>query len=459
MLITRNQIIFGDRAREVYSNIDTLAESIRVHGLEQPIILWKLDDDKYLLSDGGRRLTAMDTLGYTSFEHAITGIPGRPGFIVKSTPPEDTDRYLCELIANLHRQDMTWYEEVKLIRSAWESESRKAAMRNEEIIYATLGKMLGNYGYADINAAIHVSQVYKDSPEIFEGCTTITQAYAKLLAFRKQQIAKTLASRFTQKPLAIETAIQQVINTEHKSVTAPRIKLNLQPNFNFGDSYVWLQTFPDNFFDSIITDPDYAISTERLSSNSDNANEGVAQTCVKESLEQLYVLMQLAFAKAKKFFVFFYDIEHHEKLYSAAVSAGWLVQRWPIIWHKVGACSNAAPNYNFPKTYEACMVCRKPAVALAKIQTNSVIALSSGQASKQFGHPFAKPEALWHFLYSATCSPGDKVCDPFVGRGSSVKAALKLRLIPYGSEIQEAHYNELVIRLNEYEQTLDNTVV
>lgn len=134
-----------------------------------------------------------------------------------------------------------------------------------------------------------------------------------------------------------------------------------------------------------------------------------------------------------------------------ASTIGWAVQRWPIIWHKTDYRSNGAPAYNFCKNLEYAMVCRKPGAVLAKSpQMSSIVSIPSGPVVDSLGHPFSKPRDLWKFVYSAITSPGQTVFDPFVGRGSSVLAALDLGLVPYGTEIQEAHYNGLITNLQTY---------
>ena len=50
----------GTRARKTYKNVEKLAESIKEHGLIQPILL----SNEMVLIAGGRRLRAIKHLGW-----------------------------------------------------------------------------------------------------------------------------------------------------------------------------------------------------------------------------------------------------------------------------------------------------------------------------------------------------------------------------------------------------------
>lgn len=470
--IQYSQIVFehpdyGNRRRVKYDHIDELADSIEGQGMQCPLILSYLGDNKYLLEDGGRRTRALELIyshdpltgeplgkveDFTLY-HAETCSPEKPGFILKGEAPTKRSLWLTELTANLHRERLDWREEAGLLVDAWREFEREAIMTGKKVYYHTIGALLG-VGHSDISAAVQIYDMLRSKPEIFKDCSTILMAYKTLLAYRGKQVELELAKRLTEtKPTSVQVEVQpgqergpvvELTEADISSVSVP-----FSQHFFHGNSLEMMEgTFAPNAFDHIICDPDFAISVDRLESNSVSAGAGVAQESVEQSLFELRHFINLAAKCCSGYFVFFYDMDHHEKLQQWCREAGWSVQRWPLTWHKIGSCSNAAPSCNFPKNEEWAMVCHKPGTVLAKVQTTSVIPLPPGNIAKENSHPFAKPYHLWHFIYSAICSPGQHVFDPFLGSGSSVPAALDLGLVPWGCELDEQHFASATINIH-----------
>ena len=78
--------------------IEDLKASIAEHGILQPLIVAPIDETRYRLIAGERRFTAALALN-------LTAIPA----IVRSV--EDHRRLEVQLIENLHRKDLTPFEE------------------------------------------------------------------------------------------------------------------------------------------------------------------------------------------------------------------------------------------------------------------------------------------------------------------------------------------------------------
>ena len=445
-------VIFGDRARTTYDNIELLANSIRDVGLLCPIILSPLDNGKFLLEDGGRRYRALESLGVKELFHATTGNVNRPGFITKSEASDLEQSTLTELIANLHREDLDWRDEVKLIVKAWRVKKLEADRNSEPLYHGVFGKMLGNYGQADIKAAIYIHDELIAHPERFKDCSSVFTAYKVLLDdIRRAAEAEKVGRMKAPSP---ETTIQLDVQGEVIAEEQSPI-VSLSP-FRLGNSLEWMEREHPSF-DHIICDPDFAVDVERLESNSSNASTGVVQSSVNQSLADLQRFISLAADAVRGYLIFWYDLDHHEKLAAHSASCGFLVQRWPITWFKPDHQSNAAPQHNFTKNVEWAMVCRKPSATLATAAPSSVITLPKGNTTNAFGHPFAKPVDLWMRIFSAVCTPGQSVFDPFMGSGSSVVAAIRYGLQSFGMELQEQHYNTALLNVQkEYQRTISN---
>lgn len=193
-----------------------------------------------------------------------------------------------------------------------------------------------------------------------------------------------------------------------------------------------------------------------------NSAAGIAQDSVEDSLSLLRRFFPLAYAclKPKGFLVLWLDQTHFEKLHAWATAAGFKAQRWMFIWHKTDYRSNASPQTNFTKDYEVALICRKGGATLAQVpQASSIYSCPSGLTARDFGHPFAKPPKVWQKLYSAIALPGESVYDPFMGSGSSVVAAIRQGLRPYGSELVESHFNNAILNIRkEYQERLGKEV-
>lgn len=451
-------IIFGSRARTVYPDIEALAEDMRQKGNLVAIGLRELDDGKYLLVHGGRRYRAMEMLGITELHYGRVGIPGYGAFTLVPKESSSADDLMTELSENLHRHDLDWRDQMALLVKGWRHETRKANIKSEEFYASTYGQMVG-LPRCDIVAACRIHDDVVANPEVYRDCTSIQHAYQKVflanLKFMEAELAKTALTP-AAKPTTLESLFPGKDNAYPQQ--PEQVTITLSSRFTLGDSISYLETARP-VFDHIICDPDFAISVDRLEAGTSNAASGVAQSSVEDSLADLRRLITVAFHSVRSYFVFFYDLDHHEKLQQWCVAAGFLVQRWPITWHKTDYGSNAAPQHNTTKDQEWAMVCRKPGSTLAIAAPKSVISLPSGSTAKTFGHPFAKPTDLWLRLFSYFCRPGQTVFDPFMGSGSSTVAAIRFGLSPSGMEIQEQHYNRAILNIQDaYKTSVPNVL-
>ncbi len=466
--IPRQLIILGDRERISYTGIEALGQSILDTGLIEPIVLKPLDDGTFLLLAGGRRTRTADSLGITEFHLGASCRPGIVGCVLADSVPQNdpsADK-LIEIIENLHRVDLDWREEVSGIAKAWKLRKADADAANERLYYGTFGAMVGGYNHTDINAALKVHEELILHPEKFTACSSILSAYKVLLDESKDKLQAELVKRsMTVKPLGggpLEQAPQNGQPTvESEAIILPPIPLS--SHFTCGDSYKFLECGTFTKFNAIVCDPDYALDEETLDSRKGNTEGGVAKGIAQEdasaSLAQLLTLFPLAFNALTDpgWLVLFYDLSHHEKLQAAACAAGFTTQRWPCLWVKTGptAMANGAPSKNFPKSYEPFMLCRKGQPNLTKAQLTPIISAPNELAKSFFGHPFAKPVAVWQFIYDAILTPGQSVFDPFMGGGSSAVAALQKGLVPYGCELQPRHFNNALLNIQRHHLSIN----
>jgi hypothetical protein len=466
----------GERGRSTYNRLDDLAQSIQDNGLIQPIVLVPLYTDnkpvsteknplpcRFGLDAGGRRFQALRQLGVTHLYHATTCDPERPGFVLKgddqNTPLQ---RLFTEIAENLDRDDLDWRDEMKLLTRAWRLSQAEAYAKGEEILMRDFGAMLG-VGYSNLQAAVAIHDDVIANPRRYLEVTGLRGAYGVLLKANALEMERLAAAKSfgAQTHIVLRPKVEGVEAQDELELPEKVINIPLTESFKLTHGIDYLRTQPGEFCDHIITDPDYGISVERIQSNMNIPTTGIAHTSVEQSVADTREFIQLAWRaiRPQGFLVFWYDLDHHEKYQAMATSVGWMVQRWPLIWHKLDFRSNAAPGHNFCKNIEYAMVCRKPSAVLTRVQTSSVFACSAGDTVRDFGHPFAKPIELWTWIYAAVAIKGQHVEDPFVGSGSSSVAAIKWGLRATGQEINPDHYASLVLNLQKaYRKELGNSV-
>jgi len=91
------------RARFEEAELDTLAESIRRHGIVQPIVVRKTEDDRYQLVAGERRLLASKRAGLNRIPAMIRAV-------------DDRDMLVVALVENLQRQDLGAIERARAFK-------------------------------------------------------------------------------------------------------------------------------------------------------------------------------------------------------------------------------------------------------------------------------------------------------------------------------------------------------
>lgn len=465
-----SSVDFGVRGRTEYKGIEDLAESITQIGLIQPIVLemyWPGNishvngtaiANRYLLRAGGRRYTALKHLGTTTLFHASTSVPNQPGFLLANVAADQLTGLLIEIGENHDRDDVDWRDDLRMVVKAYGIfRTQELAKPDADFTRLGMGKLQRQFGAmcklpaADLKHGLLVHDELVANPEMFADCTHIRAAYTKILRTNAEYVSKLAAEKsFTKTPLKTEATPSPVQGQADPSLEVPVITIPLSQSIHLGNGLDLMRSLADQSVDHIVTDPDYAVSIDLLESNADNANQGVVHTSVDESLADLFAFIKEAFRITKGFCVLWYDLDHHEKLAACAVAAGWRVQRWPLIWEKLDAGSNAAPNHNFTKNIEYAMVLRKPSCTLVQAQRTCVYHCTSRDTVRKFGHPFAKPIELWRWIYSAIAIRGQVVLDPFAGKGSAPCAAIASGLRPLACEINDAHFGDLTLNMQAY---------
>lgn len=89
-----------DQPRKVIGELDELTESIRTHGLVQPIVVVPVDGGRYRILAGERRYHASKAAGRTSVPCVVRSV-------------EDQQKLELQIIENIHRKDLNPIEEAE----------------------------------------------------------------------------------------------------------------------------------------------------------------------------------------------------------------------------------------------------------------------------------------------------------------------------------------------------------
>jgi len=467
LTISRKQIIEGERFRKDYGDLETLVDSIEDVGLIQPLVLTRNSDgNTYTLVAGGRRLRACDFLKLETFHHSKTATPGQPGFVFQNELTESTLREL-ELEENLHRLEMSWIEKVLLVHRIHTAKRQEKGLKwGERQTAAILGR---GFSRASIGNALRVGKALLAGDKELQACQTLDEANCLLIKRNEDKALAELQAR-TQALLPKElketvdtSSFLDSINLSTKKPTEksyppvlptdpttpltpqeniPQTTIPLSKMFQCGDFQVVLPQIPDSSVDHVVTDIPYGIDMDMLDEKQVASVKDTHD--VEQNVEMMPVFLREAFRvlKPSGFCVFFYDLDHHEKLQGWANEVGFKVQRWPFIACKTSACQNNASQYNSTKNYEVAMFLRKDAHSvLRKPLSTSWRTYDFAAERKTYSNPFAKPFQLWKDIYDTIAFPGQTVLDPFCGEMSACRAAINCGLTPLGIELDPKHFN------------------
>jgi site-specific DNA-methyltransferase (adenine-specific) len=114
-----------------------------------------------------------------------------------------------------------------------------------------------------------------------------------------------------------------------------------------------------------------------------------------------------------------------------------------LVWDK----GNVTPNQYYMGGYELILMLRKGgAKPINNMGTSNIIKIPNIIGKKQ--HPTEKPIKLMEILIENSSNEGDVVLDPFMGSGSTAKAADNLKRKFIGIEIDETYFNVTLNRFN-----------
>lgn len=457
-LLPLASIDMNGRDRQDFGDLQKLATSLMVYGLIHPPTV----DGSNKLIAGGRRIAAMKLLGCTSFP-----------VLLREQIDAATIKEM-ELEENEQRLGMNWKEKTFLIAKGHMLRDYKAAVEGLPWSYVKTGEQLGiSKTHVSHNLIVYNALVTGDLDIInapyFLAAWEILIARSEALGIaeserRHMSVMKTLITgqpaqthAGTIDPVALVGSDMPAMSTSRfmqpvagGGVVVTPTAQQMESVFDFSSMFRNVDSVREGMaqlasasVDHVVTDPPYGIDMDNLDTfvNIDTVKD---QHDVQENIDLFEPFLTQSYRVLKDggFCVFWYDLDHHNRLQTIAETLGFHVQRWPIIWVKEHPCRNSAPEKNFTKTVEYAMVLYKGNAALNKPQTRCHISADGSLERKMYSNPFAKPFAVWKFILDAIAYGGQTILDPFAGQFSCPRAVINCGMKPLAMEKVTEHFNK-----------------
>jgi site-specific DNA-methyltransferase (adenine-specific) len=435
---------------DIESHLEQLCSSIERYGLLQPILL----DQTNTLVDGWCRFTSWLRLRKANPEK-YNLIP-----VYRRDALSPAEYFEVELETNLRRLDLTWRETIKSVCAVHTTRSREAAINRTEWTQEMTGELLGGYSRVYVTNCLTLAPLIVD--EKYNDCTSITDAlrvYYRILedkAIAEQARRTGMVSVATPLPTPDAATVSLFADDELSGGDVIDHQIDLSHSLFCGDCREVLAEWPADSVDHIITDPPFAIDLDVLDQSKTRFNDISRVKDEHEVDENINLLstMMAPFYRVLRdggYFIHWCDQMQWQYLYTLAESAGFRVQRWPLVWCKPQALNQMA-HINITKATEIAMVCRK-----GKAQLPKPVALNwevCSNDAERVSNQFAKPFHIWKYLYEAVSTEGQTVLDPFAGEGSGVISGLRLNRRVLSIEKNTTHFSYQVEQVKDYWKTM-----
>ena len=416
------------------ASLSFLADSIADKGLMHPIVCIfggvdyeEAPYDVFTLVAGFRRLEAVKKLRATNRVYSCDGRVIHPENIpvILVTDLSDIQLREAELEENILREDLTWQErtaataELHELRLARDPQHTLLATATEisDKERASTGEL------SKISRAVIIAQ-HLDDPEV--------------AAARNENEAFSIVARKTEKLFRAQLAEQ------YERPKSPHTLI-------LGDLRVEMEKLSAGSVDCIIADPPYGMSAETFGDAAKLRHEyddtlRASQHLYMEIVQRANLVCQ----DAAHLFLFC-DIDNFVWLRERfSIFTEWSVQRTPLVWCKGSGGHLLDGSYGFRRTYELILFASKGKKKLTQL-ANDVINIPAAHDKE---HAAEKPTALYSYLMSLSCNPGDSVLDPCCGGGTIFVAAHERNCVATGIELSPEYHATAQMKLHWIEEEL-----
>ena len=391
--------IGADRQRRAIAedHIRDLAQSIQTSGLIHNIIVDKTTGQ---LIAGECRLRAFELLRSSEAPcpwdyDAWNLIPAR---LAEFATQEEIE--IVELEENLKRRDLSWQESANAILRI----HKFRETQSEEWSGNDTGRLLG-LSSQHVSKILQVGRAIEAAHPKIKEAKGISEAYNILWRENERTVANELGALD-----AIESVKDEPIEVE-----IPANALILNTPFE-----QFIREYSGPKFNFIHCDFPYGINHEKT----DQGNRAGWET-YEDSEETYAQLIALLLGPAQSILLpschimFWFSMNYYEWTKTQFEAAGWVVEPYPLIWHKSdGKGILPDPRRGPRRIYETALLMHRGDRPIVKAVAN----LYSAPNRKEI-HMSEKPESMLRHFFQLFVDENSVVLDPTCGSGTSIRAA------------------------------------
>jgi ParB/RepB/Spo0J family partition protein len=420
-------IIYGDRFREDFGDLNMLIESMKREGIIQPLAVRSNDDGTYNLLAGGRRYMA-------AVKACLLSIPVR---CYPATLSELEMRSI-ELMENVARKDMGWLESSKLkseilrLQIAIHGEKRSTAKDAPGVSQRDVADMLG-VSNATMVADVRLAEMAAIFPELAKAKDK-SEATKMMAKMQENMVREELAKRVENK-----TATTSIERTHHALINQYIVQ----------DFFAGIKQVPSNSVDFVELDPPYAI---RLMEQK-RAMEGTHGDAYNEVTEDKYHDFMTGVAMEcyrtlghDAWLCLWHAVEWGSTLYDIFTSAGFQGDIRAAIWYKGNVGQTNTPNLHLASCYEPFFYLRKGNPSIIRQGRSNVFAYKPVTSGNKI-HPTERPIEMIQDVIQTFCWEGSRILVPFLGSGNTILAAANLGMTAFGWDLEDEYKNAYTCRV------------
>lgn len=441
------------RLRSDYGDVEELAQSMVRRGQIQPIVLRpfeqeefpKADPHMWMLVDGGRRLFAAMIIYKNEKE-----IPNVDSGAILAIPRDDVDPMFAleiEFHANEDRKKFHWKEKISYIVRV--HKHFKSMDKNWDVKHTANLVQLGDRAtYAYLQMAANPEILAHEKVQKQKSFRVAYKQF-QIIAEELNRKAKVVMSKGGNKALAEivrqnQAKLKDASDIKANEEKAARIERSITGAKNLvslGDCRDWIKQFSDEQFAWVHWDPPYGHRQGERDSvhGSIQDDQDYARDLMGAMLPEIWRVLQQG-----HWLVVWHHAEEYEWLKSTLESNNFWVNPYPCIWHKQRASDGHEIKRFLINDYEqfflAAKITSKKDDPILPNTDRSNVFTTRTLARADRRHVTHKPPKLLTEILDVVSYRGELGCDPSVGSGSLIEAALYSGRMALGCELDEAYY-------------------
>jgi DNA modification methylase len=431
-VVSIEKITFGERFRDDYGDLDTLAASLKKEGIIQPLAVRScVGDEEYILLAGGRRYKACLQAG-------ISEIPVR----VYPDTLSDMEMRSIELMENVARKDLSWQEATNLNKEIHILQQQiygKKISTNPDAAGVSMRDTAALLGISSggLSDDIKLAKAMEAFPSIKEAKTK-SDAMKMVKKLGEELLRSELAKR---------------IKDKQTNTPSEKLRSDLMNNYILKDFFNGVAKVPDNSVDIVELDPPYGINLHDIKKQDDTKgvtkgyNE-VAAEIYPDFLTRVFKECYRVMSENSWIICWYGQEPWSEVVYQSMIRAGFRGSRIAGIWNKNTSGQTMNPATALANAYETFFYMRKGQPSITRQGRSNVFTYKPVSGSKKI-HPTERPVELIQDVLQTFSWEGCRVMVPFLGSGNTLLASSNLGMTAFGFDLTEAYKDGYVIRVNE----------